>query len=487
MAQIQSWWERMWATVKGVSVRTKIMGIVLGLVLLLGLGVTLQVRAALAQTLTEELEKLGFALARDLAARSTDLILTNDLFALHELVRDTASRNDVLRYAFVLSADGRVLAHSFSRGVPPDLLTVHTPQSDERDQRWSSAIDERERETKVVLDTEEGLIYDISIPIFDGQAGYTRVGVSENFVREQMASMTQRLLLTTALVSMIGIVGGYALTWFLTRPVNTLVRISSAVAHGDLTQRAPWWAGDEIGALGVSFNAMLDDLARAREEVQRKEVLRSELLAKVISAQEEERKRIARKLHDETGQSLTSLLVGLKAIEITKDDDQVRNHLRDLKTIAADALATVHDLAVELRPAVLDDLGLVAALQRSVKDYSTRFGIAVDFETVGVDSQRFAPQIEITLYRIIQEALFNAARHARARQVSVLLECREDTLVAIVEDDGQGFDVDSVLRSEMRYRLGLYGMEERATLVGGRLTIESLPESGTSVFVEVPR
>jgi HAMP domain-containing protein/putative methionine-R-sulfoxide reductase with GAF domain len=245
--------KRSWVIVGAVSVRTKIMGIVLGLVLLLGGGVTVQVRTTMARVLSRELDQRGISIARDLAARSADLILTHNLFALHELLRDTVGNDEDLRYAFVLDAEGQVLVHSFDRGVPPDLLTVNPVRADERFHLQ-------------ILDSEEGLIHDVAVPIFEGRAGTARVGLSEHRLQAQMAATTRQLLLITLLVSLAGVLGGYLLTWLLIRPVRALVAATHAVARGDLTQRAPHWADDEIGALGSSFNAMVEELARAREE-----------------------------------------------------------------------------------------------------------------------------------------------------------------------------------------------------------------------------
>ena len=176
----RAWVDKAWTSISAVSVRTKIMGIVLGLVLLLGVGVTLQVRATMARTLSRELDQRGVSIARDLAARSTDLILTNNLFALHELLRDTVSNNEDLRYAFVLdAAQGRVLAHSFDLGVPPALLAVNPVAAGERHRLQ-------------ILDTEEGLIHDLAVPIFGGRSGTARVGLSENRLRAQMAATTRQ-------------------------------------------------------------------------------------------------------------------------------------------------------------------------------------------------------------------------------------------------------------------------------------------------------
>ena len=147
----------------------------------------------------------------------------------------------------------------------------------------------------------------------------------------------------------------------------------------------------------------------------------------------------------------------------------------------------MHDLALELRPSVLDDLGLVAALRRYCRDYETKSRLPVDFQAVGLGSHRLPSHVETALYRIVQEALINVARHAQARHVSLLLEKRGPSVIVVVEDDGQGFDVAQVMGSRVRSRnLGLHGMRERASLLGGMLTIESGSDTGTAIFVEIP-
>ncbi len=252
-----------------------------------------------------------------------------------------------------------------------------------------------------------------------------------------------------------------------------------SLSQGDLDQRVAIKGNDEIGELAAAFNYMT-------EELHDKEVLRGRLLERIITVQEDERKRIARELHDETGQALTSLMVGLKVLEGATCLEEVRSTAGQLRATAAQTLGSLHSLALELRPSVLDDLGLVAALKRYVKDYATGFGLDADFETVGLEDKRLTPQVETTLYRIVQEALTNVARHAEASHVSVLLEQRRGSVIAIVEDDGRGFDVESVLTSGQPTRLGLHGMQERASLVGGKLTVESTPGIGTTVFIEIP-
>jgi len=239
-----------------------------------------------------------------------------------------------------------------------------------------------------------------------------------------------------------------------------------------------------LTAIGQQVGVAIEN-ARLYEELQRKEALRGQLIEQLWTVQEEERRRIARELHDHTGQALTSLLVGLKMLAEADDLEAVRAHVSTLRATAAQTLEDVHDLAVQLRPSVLDDMGLVAATQHTATAFAGHFGMQVHFQAVGFEGRRLPPAVGTTVYRIVQEALTNVARHARAQNVDVLLECRRDTVLALVEDDGHGFDVEAVLGERESGRLGFFGMQERAALVGGRLTVES-SAGGTTVLVEIP-
>ena len=203
-------------------------------------------------------------------------------------------------------------------------------------------------------------------------------------------------------------------------------------------------------------------------------------LRRVVAGQEVERRRLARELHDETGQALTSILLGLKVIEDAPDTKSMRGAVGELRELVVATLQDVRRLAVELRPKVLDDFGLVAAVERLVQTFSERSGIDVQFEA-RLGPGRLPETVETTLYRIIQEALTNVIKHAQASKVSVLLVRRKAAVTAVVEDDGTGFDVDEVHADG----LGLPGMHERVGLVDGTLRVESSP-GGTTVAAEVP-
>jgi len=286
------------------------------------------------------------------------------------------------------------------------------------------------------------------------------------------------------MVSGIGVTAAVFLTWILTRPILQLAQAAQAVGQGDLNQHVPRWADDEIGDLAESFNVMTQALVRAEEERAEREQLRVRYVSGVIGAQEEERKRIARELHDSTSQALTSLIIGLKALGESCDWPATRQRADELRSVAAQTLDDVHGLARQLRPSVLDDLGLPAALERYAADYRRRYPIQVDLAIRGLDHIRLPTEVETALYRIVQEALTNVARHAQATTASVLVEHYAGVVRAIVEDDGRGFNPLTAGRAEQR--LGLYGIRERAELLGGKLAIESEPGRGTSLFVEIP-
>jgi PAS domain S-box-containing protein len=237
--------------------------------------------------------------------------------------------------------------------------------------------------------------------------------------------------------------------------------------------------GQYIGAVLVLYDVTEQRLAEGK--------LRAELLSRLASIQEDERRRIARELHDETGQQLTALILALKA---ARDRPEMGGDLAaDLALLQeqADLIGRgMHRLAWELRPTALDDLGLETALRDSVERWSERARIPVDFHCA-LGEGRLPVDLETHLYRITQEALTNVMRHARATRASVILERRRDDLLAIVEDNGRGFDPEAVRQAaRAEHKLGLFGMQERVALMGGSLTIETSPGQGTTVFVRVP-
>jgi signal transduction histidine kinase len=229
---------------------------------------------------------------------------------------------------------------------------------------------------------------------------------------------------------------------------------------------------------------VLDDLDRVLAEARIYHGQLQHLSSQVLTAHEGERKRIARELHDDTGQALTSILVRLRLLEKTAGDETVRKNVEELRELTGNALDSVRRMAVDLRPAALDDLGLVPALHSYADKYSNSWPISVTFSAEGL-KKRLPANVELVLYRIVQEALTNVAKHSGARCVEVKLRRRSNTVTVTVADNGRGFDLRDVTRREGA-GLGLFGMRERLALVGGTVAIESTPGQGTTITARVP-
>jgi len=227
---------------------------------------------------------------------------------------------------------------------------------------------------------------------------------------------------------------------------------------------------------------------RLFQEVKDKERLRGELLARLIRAHEEERSRIARELHDEVSQSLTSLMMSLNAVEHRGMADPARLHrsLHAIRTVAEETLEEVRRIVFDLRPTLLDDLGLIPAVRHYAKTLLETQGIQVRFAAAGFGKARLPSAVETTVFRVAQEAITNVARHAHARVVSISLALESGHVRLQVADDGTGFDAPALLASPDHRRLGIAGMEERVTLLGGRLDLVSAPGQGTVVTMTVP-
>ena len=645
-------WQRLWRAFVGVSVGTKIMGIVLGVVVLFSSAVTAHVRASMARTLRHELENRGISIARDLAARSGDLVLTHNIFALHQLIGDTAENNRDIQYAFILDAKGESLVHSFRVGVPADLMSANP-------------VAPSQRSRVQILASSEGLIHDVAVPILAGQAGTARVGLSEHRLYAQMAVTTRQLLLITLVVSLAGVLGGLLLTVAVTRPVKALVEFSGSVAQGDLTARAPRFTDDEIGLLAGSFNAMVDELSQALEhaetsnsqllqrhrelaataavaqavssrrldlpgtleqalsvaldvtgmevgwimllsedgqrssvggylglprdiirkesafrfplcecaeaidsrrpvvlplaydgcpvrsvklgdgnspvchatvplltrsrvlgvmnilsddparfdaseltllgaigrqlgvaienarlldELKQRDALRGHLLRAVISAEEETRRRIARELHDEIGQSMASMVLGLKAAGAALSIDPPRSEeiLDGLRASVSGTVKELHNIVYDLRPTLLDDLGLIPALRWYAESRLEANGIECALHVEG-EPKRLPSEVETALFRIAQEAITNVIRHSGAEMVWLRLSFGEEQAAVEVRDNGHGFEPTDVWGAQAEGRqFGLLGIHERTSLLGGTFEVHSALGEGAVLCVHVP-
>jgi signal transduction histidine kinase len=245
-----------------------------------------------------------------------------------------------------------------------------------------------------------------------------------------------------------------------------------------------------LRAFQVEAEQKIADLQAERlKESQQRETLRGELFRRVVAAQESERQRIARDLHDETGQALTAIGLGLRGLEsrMERDPLQATSTLHELQTLTADSLQELQRLMADLRPSHLDDLGLSAALRWYAGKIEERYPLRIHVD-IGGDERPLDDAAKIATFRIIQEALNNVLKHSEARQARIELDFTEKGMRAIVRDDGCGFDLNTLraVQSSSRPSLGLAGMQERAALLGGMVTVQSKPGQGTLVEAFIP-
>jgi signal transduction histidine kinase len=300
------------------------------------------------------------------------------------------------------------------------------------------------------------------------------------------------------------------------RPLRALTQSADRLAAGDLSQPVPVPSerarhDDEIDRLSRAFETMRVALAaslaevtqantelehrvaaRTRElerlyaELKDRDARRADLVKKLLSAQEDERRRIARELHDETCQTVAALAVGLDTVRRAGSPEVASAKLEDARALASRTLDGLHRVIFDLRPSVLDDLGLASAVRWWVARHLTPAGITAHVEIENLDN-RLPPTIEIPVFRAIQEALTNVVRHSRAKTVLVQMSRGPGGLAVDVEDDGRGFTPAEVATpSESGQGLGLLGMRERVEILGGTLTLDSSPGAGTHVSFTVP-
>jgi two-component system sensor histidine kinase UhpB len=274
---------------------------------------------------------------------------------------------------------------------------------------------------------------------------------------------------------------------YVTKPLDqeeVLARITTHLRHQGLTLSLQEKNRQLEHSNRIEKSRLLEAVREQREQLRA-------LNNRLTAVQEEKQKQLARELHDELGQALTAISMNLTAIEEELPADcepNIGKRLQDAILLTDQTLEQVRKLSLDLRPLMLDELGLVPALRSYVKQYARRVDTKINFECVGLE-QRLSSDIETALFRIVQEALTNVARHANASQIHLHLRRKASSIITVIEDDGQGFDVaDEVNRSRevLGGGTGILGMRERVALLGGYFNIQSTPGQGTALSIEIP-
>lgn len=601
-----------------VSIHMKIYGMVFAVIFLVTIISLIGVRISITETLSQQLDERVKSIGSDVASKSSDLMLTNNIYALQKLVNDTLRNNNDIEYVIILNEQGRTIVHSYeNESLSTELL-------------HANKVDKDDLNSLVMFDTEKGIIRDVAVPIVKGFGGTARVGLRSDSLEHALQNVTTQMFITMLIVLMLSILIVFWLTRVITFPITQLVNLTKQVARGDFSPRILNFPNDEIGKLTHSFNSMLGNLEKARndkekyyqeiltrnreltllnsisanittfdelrevldkfvadlvtelslnsaliqikiennhetffnskerclleledkqdgdcnchgdtgkvnnsfplilkeqtvgkiqicsakeldpysvkilssignqlsvtieniqlwQEIKKKEKVRKMLLGKVMTVQEEERKRIARELHDETSHSLSSILLGLKVLQEVTDEEQRQKEISNLRELAHHTIEEVHELAWQLRPSILDKFGLKVAIERYTAEFKKKYPVEFDLILEGIDKERLSSEVETAIFRVVQEALTNILKYAKAKSVSVIIMKNSHMISVIIEDDGVGFNVESVLNKDpSKYNLGIRGMQERVSILGGTLNIESETGEGTAVMVKLP-
>ena len=489
--------------VLSVPIFVKVLGIGMLVTVLFGTVAFFQIRTGMFRTHYQVHAETALSVAASLASRIERFAAARDFAALDRAINQTIESFPDVRYVVVQDKSGRILSHGFTfpTEAPPDLLergedlcaachTTLSPTEIPRDLLEISPHVVIPKGSIRAYQRPGGLVLEVTLPVGDGQAGSVRLGVGDTVIAREMAKITRSLLWSLALCLVVSLSLSLALAFVLVRPIHNLVQTTNRLREEDFRARADIFSGDEVGQLASVFNQMAEGLERYRREVQEKEADRISLIGKIVQAQEDERKSVARELHDQLGQSLTNTLLTIESA--FKDAPLLRETCVKVTSEIRGLIDGVRNLAWQVRPSILDDYGLDRALARYVEEMSRRAGFPLDYQCVGSEgAPRLPDRIEVTLYRIAQEGITNIMRHAEATQASIVLLTYDHEVSLIVEDNGKGFDVAAVergLRSgqERQPPLGLIGMKERAALVGGDFAVDSQPGKGTTVRVRIP-
>lgn len=331
-----------------------------------------------------------------------------------------------------------------------------------------------------------------SVPIADSPW----IAVNEFPTRQALEDIDQTrisIALLTVAGAILALVSGRVLARQIISPLRALATQTEHLQAGDYQYRIGMQAAGEIGALAQAFNRLGEAIAERELDLRTTNMIlkdRSQELAalsrQIIAVEEEERRRISREIHDGFGQTLAALKMSLDVAQSISDPQRRDMLLRDARTIIEQAIDEAHTISQNLRPTVLDDLGLVAALDWYLRQFSRRFEIAVQHELNPDQPVYLTSEGEITAFRFVQEALSNVHKHAQATEVSVKLRQQANFLMVAVKDNGKGFNYKQKRTPSERVHLGLSGMRERLTMIGGELVVHSLPGIGTTLIALVP-
>ncbi|MGE1062479.1 sensor histidine kinase [Megasphaera paucivorans] len=465
---------------KNHSLYVKFNVLIVGTIFICGILIASLLLYTTSTEMEHGLDKSGAEIAESISAIISNYILVDNRFAITEQLMHTQSSNQQIRYIIVSHPNGQILASTFTNGIPDGLPVTRMPQA-------GIPID------TMTFDSNEGYIREVLCPIEDGLVGYFRIGLRE---KPMMQLMRRRFMEMIMFISLICILASWLATRYARNFLKPIQNISIAVrqlGHGNYHVRVPVETTDDVGRLAQAFNRMTDRLyAKDRENfrlvaaLKEKEKMRMWLINQLFSAREDERRRISRELHDETSQSMVSMLAYLRLISDRSTDDESKELVHGVQNLTRETLEGLRHLAVTLHPPLLDDLGLIVAIEKYLDTYRcTQPHIHTSFTAQGDFSQVTHP-ISLLCYRMLQESLTNIVRHSRADTVSISVTVTDTKLTMFIEDNGIGFSEDTMEKARLDNHLGIVSMRERTSLLNGTFHIHSISDVGTRITIILP-
>ena len=426
-----------------MGLTSRLTAMVVSVVIVFSVAVSVLMWQVVSSVMEEDLHNRGIGIANDLVQSVKNPIQTGNLPALDELIHNVKSANAIIEYIFITDDTGKVMVYTFDDGMPQGLLVAHPPVPSP---------------DTVYLNTDRGRIQDVSMPVEDGSLGYIRMGINDQELVGLWRSNMKKLVGLTILVILIGSFIAYRLTRHSVAPLRLLMKRAEHIAGGVYDEPAvKVLSHDEIGRLTEAMNTMQQSLQQSTEE-------RRRLIEYLISIQENERKRISMELHDESGQALTAIMLSMRALANSTTDESQKQLILEVRDEVSRTLGQLRQLAVELRPPALDELGLEATLENLVAvcgDHDIAVSFVYDVPKPPADA------VSTAIYRIVQEGLNNVVRHAEATKAYVSLKQKDAVLYLELGDNGKGLTPELIADARRRNRMGIYGMEERVRIVGG--------------------
>ncbi|WP_294518963.1 HAMP domain-containing protein [uncultured Anaerovibrio sp.] len=454
--------------------------LIVGTIFFCGLIMGFMLLTSISKYMENGLIASGQELASSLSVTVGNDILFDDRFSVWERLSKTMETNDQVRYIIVTYPNGEVMLSTFGNSLPEGLTEIRTYDG-------SKDID------SMLFSSSEGRIREIMEPIDDGMIGYIRVGMSEKKMNRILQERCMETGVAVLLLCAFSAFMASRYAWNFLRPISKLVYGVQQLEKGNYGVRVPVYSTDEVGKLAETFNSMSTQIKKNTEEnnhllqeLRLKEQDRIWLINQLFNAREDEQQRISRELHDESSQSMASILTYLRILHDRLDTDEQREMLFEIRELTAATLGGIRQLAVNLHPPLLDDLGLIVAIEKYLDPIKKMNpDMKINFKHHG-DFSELPKPISLMCYRTIQEAVANSLKHAEPSQIDVEVESDGVMLTMCVRDNGKGFSEDEAEEARLNRHLGLVSMKERSKLLDGRFELKTGINKGTEITIELP-